>query len=189
MEIGDFETKRTYAVAYAVWVSLRTPHIPRSEAAIPSKPPYRRGEPAAFATATGIGLSIYFRFVPFSLEHHLRQKPAFPCEIRNSDESSRRVPRWSRRHLQTGSFAIPYSPARNASTPEPASWQMSLSLPATDLADQKACYSSSYRDRHASSAVIIPKIGRGRTACSHARAITASIVRTAEIITQYDANG
>lgn len=51
--------------AYAARVRLPIPRIPRSVAAVSSKPPYLRGEPAAPDAATGICLSIYFRFGPF----------------------------------------------------------------------------------------------------------------------------
>ena len=61
-----FRTSVIRGFAYAARVRLPIPRTPHSVAAVSSKPPYLRGEPAAFGTATGIGLSIYFRFGPFN---------------------------------------------------------------------------------------------------------------------------
>ena len=63
---GEVSQEASYAdFAYAARVRLPTPHTSHSVAAVSSKPPYLRGEPAALGAATGIGLSIYFRDVPF----------------------------------------------------------------------------------------------------------------------------
>ena len=55
---GEVSEQASYAgIAYAVWVSLRTPHIPRS--GLP------RGEAGRFGYCDRSGLSIYFRTIPF----------------------------------------------------------------------------------------------------------------------------
>ena len=69
LKISRFQIKRTYAVAYAARVRLPTPRIPRSVAAVSSKPPYLRGEPAAFGTATGLVFqSTFGSFLSFRLQ-------------------------------------------------------------------------------------------------------------------------